>query len=77
MLPIQHLVDDPKQLNSKFPFPSQIAVPDVLEAAKDADVLVFVIPHQFIKNICKPLVGQLKPTAVGISLIKVSGHCQA
>lgn len=47
-----------------------IAVPDVLEAAKDADVLVFVIPHQFIKNICKPLVGQLKPTAVGISLIK-------
>ncbi|XP_045590086.1 glycerol-3-phosphate dehydrogenase [NAD(+)], cytoplasmic isoform X2 [Procambarus clarkii] len=47
-----------------------VAVPDVLEAAKDADVLIFVIPHQFIKRICQPLVGNLKPTTVGISLIK-------
>ncbi|XP_066966519.1 glycerol-3-phosphate dehydrogenase [NAD(+)], cytoplasmic isoform X2 [Macrobrachium rosenbergii] len=47
-----------------------VAIPDVLQAAQDADVLVFVIPHQFIKTICAPLVGKLKPTAVGISLIK-------
>ncbi|XP_042234677.1 glycerol-3-phosphate dehydrogenase [NAD(+)], cytoplasmic-like isoform X3 [Homarus americanus] len=47
-----------------------VAVPDVLDAAKDADVLIFVIPHQFIKRICQPLVGNLKPSTVGISLIK-------
>lgn len=47
-------------------------MPDVVEAAHDADVLIFVIPHQFIRRICQPLVGKLKPTTVGISLIKAS-----
>uniref|UniRef100_A0A6A7FQB1 Glycerol-3-phosphate dehydrogenase [NAD(+)] n=1 Tax=Hirondellea gigas TaxID=1518452 RepID=A0A6A7FQB1_9CRUS len=47
-----------------------IADPDVLHTASDADIILFVIPHQFIKTTCKPLVGNLKPGAVGISLIK-------
>lgn len=47
-------------------------MPDVVEAAHDADVLIFVIPHQFIRRICQPLIGKLKPTTVGISLIKAS-----
>merc|ERR1711994_607284 len=47
-----------------------VAVPDNVEAASDADVLVFVIPHQFIERSCKPLVGKLKAGAEGISLIK-------
>uniref|UniRef100_A0A0P4WGN0 Glycerol-3-phosphate dehydrogenase [NAD(+)] n=1 Tax=Scylla olivacea TaxID=85551 RepID=A0A0P4WGN0_SCYOL len=47
-----------------------VAVPDVLEAAHDADVLIFVIPHQFVKRVCQPLAGKLKPNTVGISLIK-------
>ena len=33
-----------------------VAVPDIVEAASDADVLVFVIPHQFFERSCKPLV---------------------
>jgi glycerol-3-phosphate dehydrogenase len=49
----------------------QVAVPDVVEAAKDADILVFVVPHQFIKTLCSTLLGKIKPTAVGLSLIKV------
>lgn len=49
----------------------QIAVPDVVEAAKDADVLIFVVPHQFIRTICSTLLGKIKPTAIGLSLIKV------
>lgn len=56
----------------------QIAVPDVVETAKDADILIFVIPHQFIKHTCKPLVGKMKPGAFGLSLIKVNQllkHC--
>ncbi|XP_047360272.1 glycerol-3-phosphate dehydrogenase [NAD(+)], cytoplasmic-like isoform X2 [Vespa velutina] len=47
-----------------------VAVPDVIEAAKDADILVFVLPHQFIRTLCATLLGQIKPTAVGLSLIK-------
>ncbi|CAL1678379.1 unnamed protein product [Lasius platythorax] len=47
-----------------------IAIPDVAEAAKDADILIFVIPHQFIRRICSTLQGKIKPTAVGLSLIK-------
>ena len=37
-----------------------VAVPDIVEAASDADVLIFVLPHQFIKRACQPLIGKLK-----------------
>jgi len=47
-----------------------VAVPDIVEAADGADVLVFVIPHQFIERSCAPLKGKLKAGAMGISLIK-------
>ena len=47
-----------------------IAVPDVVKAAEDADILIFVIPHQFINKICSTLLGKIKPTAVGLSLVK-------
>ena len=50
----------------------QVAVPDVVECAADADLLLFVLPHQFIRATCNPLVGKLKSSAAGISLIKVS-----
>jgi glycerol-3-phosphate dehydrogenase len=49
----------------------QVAIPDVVEAAKEADILIFVLPHQFIKTLCSTLLGKIKPTAVGLSLIKV------
>lgn len=51
-----------------------IAEPDVVETAKDADILIFVIPHKFVPGICKPLAGQLKAGAIGISLIKGFGE---
>uniref|UniRef100_A0A224XF29 Glycerol-3-phosphate dehydrogenase [NAD(+)] n=1 Tax=Panstrongylus lignarius TaxID=156445 RepID=A0A224XF29_9HEMI len=47
-----------------------IAVPDLVKAAYDADFLVFVVPHQFVEGICKSLVGKIKSSAVGLSLIK-------
>ena len=49
-----------------------VAIPDVLEAIKDADILIFVLPHQFMKNTCKPLVGKVKPSAFAVSLCKVN-----
>ncbi|KAG8432173.1 hypothetical protein GDO86_016712 [Hymenochirus boettgeri] len=47
-----------------------VAVPDLVEATTGADILVFVLPHQFIGKICDQLVGHVKPEAFGISLIK-------
>lgn len=48
-----------------------VAVPDLVDAAKEADLLVFVVPHQFIKGICGQLAKSIKSTAIGVSLIKV------
>ena len=48
-----------------------IAIPDITEAATEADILIFVLPHQFIMRACQRLVGKLKPGAVGLSLVKV------
>lgn len=47
-----------------------VAVPDVVDAADDADILIFVVPHQFIPRLCQSLVGKVKPSAMGLSLIK-------
>lgn len=47
-----------------------MAVSDLVEAAKDADILIFVVPHQFVPNQCKTLLGKIKPNAIAISLIK-------
>ncbi|KAI4459087.1 glycerol-3-phosphate dehydrogenase [Holotrichia oblita] len=47
-----------------------VAIPDIIEAAREADILIFVVPHQFIRTICSTLLGKIKPTAIGLSLIK-------
>lgn len=49
-----------------------VAVPDLVESARDADLFIFVIPHQFIGRTCQTLkdAGVIKPTARGITLIK-------
>lgn len=49
-----------------------VAVPDLLEAVKDADILIFVIPHQFVKETCEQLQGKIKKGAFALTLIKVS-----
>ena len=49
----------------------QVAIADIVEAAADADILVFVLPHQFMNNICRLLAGKVKTNAIGVSLIKV------
>ncbi|MXQ85865.1 hypothetical protein E5288_WYG010117 [Bos mutus] len=50
--------------------PNVVAVPDVVQAAADADILIFVVPHQFIGKICDQLKGHLKADTIGVSLIK-------
>lgn len=52
-------------------FPNNvIALPDVVETCKGADILVFVIPHQFVIHVLKSLEGKIKESAIAISLIK-------
>lgn len=47
-----------------------VADPDLQNAVKDANMLVFVTPHQFMDGICKKLVGKIKGDVEAISLIK-------
>lgn len=48
-----------------------VAVPDLAEATRDATVLVFVLPHQFVKQVCDDLSHvSLSQTVKAISLIK-------
>uniref|UniRef100_A0A8C1SCU4 Glycerol-3-phosphate dehydrogenase [NAD(+)] n=1 Tax=Cyprinus carpio TaxID=7962 RepID=A0A8C1SCU4_CYPCA len=50
--------------------PNVVAVPDLLDAVKGADILIFVIPHQFVSRVCDTIKGHIKTDAVGMSLIK-------
>ncbi|RVW25681.1 Glycerol-3-phosphate dehydrogenase [Vitis vinifera] len=47
-----------------------VADPDLEHAVKDATMLVFVTPHQFMEGICKRLVGKIRGDVEAISLIK-------
>jgi len=47
-----------------------VAVPELLDAARDADLFVFVIPHQFISRLVGQMKGNIKEGAAAISLIK-------
>jgi len=48
-----------------------IAVSDLSEAVKNADILIFVLPHQFVKQTCEQLKDKIKPNAFALTLIKV------
>ncbi|KAJ2356719.1 glycerol-3-phosphate dehydrogenase, partial [Coemansia sp. RSA 2618] len=50
-----------------------VAVPDAMEAVKDATHIVVVIPHQFIQHLLDTIRGHLHPSARAISLIKGIG----
>ncbi|XP_026053201.1 glycerol-3-phosphate dehydrogenase [NAD(+)], cytoplasmic-like isoform X1 [Carassius auratus] len=50
--------------------PNVVAVPDLLDAIKGADILIFVIPHQFVSRACDIIKGHIKTDALGLSLIK-------
>jgi glycerol-3-phosphate dehydrogenase len=43
---------------------------------RGADILIFCAPHQFIRSMCKQLIGKIKPDAFAVSLIKV-GRCSS
>jgi glycerol-3-phosphate dehydrogenase (NAD+) len=50
--------------------PNVIANPSLLDAVKDASILIFNLPHEFIGNVCRQIKGHILPSARGISCIK-------
>ncbi|KAL1932450.1 hypothetical protein VTP01DRAFT_8128 [Rhizomucor pusillus] len=46
------------------------AIPDVREAAQDADILLFVLPHQFVYKTCESLRDVISGQCIGITLTK-------
>ncbi len=50
--------------------PNVRAIPDLVEAATDASILIIVLPHQFVSKLLPLLRGCLRPGAIAVSLIK-------
>lgn len=55
--------------NIKLP-KSIVAVPDLAQAVAGAEVLIWVVPHQFVPRMIEPVKANMSPNAVSISLIK-------
>jgi len=47
-----------------------VAVPDVKEAVKGANILIFVLPHQFVKRTCETIKDIVPKDAFAVSLCK-------
>jgi len=47
-----------------------VADPCVVSATKKADILIFVLPHQFLGGLCKKILGNTNPGCIAVSLIK-------
>jgi glycerol-3-phosphate dehydrogenase (NAD+) len=47
-----------------------VAVSDVVEAAREAHILVFTLLQEYIPDVCTALTGKIKPTAAALSLTK-------
>jgi len=47
-----------------------IACPDLVEVVRDADIICICAPHQFVHRICVQMKGNIKPSAIAISLTK-------
>ena len=67
---INRLHENPKYLPDIALPKNVVANPDIVSAVKDASILVFNLPHQFIGKACEQLKGKIVPYARGISCIK-------
>jgi len=57
-----------------IPIPHNVkAVPDLAEACRDATLLIFVLPHQFLPKLLPVIRASAHPACRGVSLIKGLG----
>ncbi|PIO71216.1 glycerol-3-phosphate dehydrogenase [NAD(P)+ ], partial [Teladorsagia circumcincta] len=59
-----------KYLPGKIIPDNVVAVPDLVESCEEANILIFVVPHQFVRKICHQLEGKIGSDVQAISLIK-------
>ncbi|KAK6744948.1 hypothetical protein RB195_011579 [Necator americanus] len=59
-----------KYLPGKLIPENVVAVPDLIESCEESNVLIFVIPHQFVRNVCNQLRGKIAGDVQAVSLIK-------
>ncbi|CAB3403042.1 unnamed protein product [Caenorhabditis bovis] len=59
-----------KYLPGKILPTNVVAVTDLVESCAGSNILVFVVPHQFVKGICEKLIGKIPSDSQAISLIK-------
>jgi glycerol-3-phosphate dehydrogenase (NAD+) len=52
-----------------------VAVPDLAQACKDATLLIFVLPHQFLPRLLPTIRENCHSSCRGVSLIKGLGEC--
>jgi hypothetical protein len=43
----------------------------VVEVVKDADILLFILPHQFVERTCDTIKSHVKKSAFAVSFSKV------
>ncbi|XP_022213911.2 titin [Drosophila obscura] len=51
-----------------------IAVNDLLEAAQNADIIIFATPQHFVRSYCNILAGKVKKNAIALSMVKGLAH---
>eukprot|EP00798_Chlamydomonas_sp_ICE-L_P022254 gene22254-29324_t len=62
--------ENPKYMPGVYLGKGVVTETNLLECVRDADILVFCVPHQFIHGMCKKLIGKVKDDAIAISLTK-------
>merc|ERR1711871_402634 len=67
---INELHENPKYLPGVLLPNCVTAGSDPIECCKNADVLIFAIPHQYLQPLLQQLKGHVKEKAYGVSLIK-------
>jgi glycerol-3-phosphate dehydrogenase (NAD+) len=67
---MNELKENPKYLPGVKYGDNVVANPSLEDAVKDADLVIFCTPHQFVHGLCKKIQLVIKPTAFAISLIK-------
>jgi glycerol-3-phosphate dehydrogenase (NAD+) len=67
---MNELKENPKYLPGVKYGDNVVANPSLEDAVKDADLIIFCTPHQFVHGLCKKIQLVIKPTAFAISLIK-------
>jgi glycerol-3-phosphate dehydrogenase (NAD+) len=67
---MNELKENPKYLPGVKYGENVVANPSLEDTVKDADLIIFCTPHQFVHSICKQIQLIIKPTAFAITLIK-------